>query len=75
MLYSELYYNKYLYRMFSLCSRQQLSPSQRTDSGLSDRVLQRVLLQDLGVQPGRGDAEVLPLRLHVRRADRQGDNQ
>lgn len=58
-----------------ICSRQQFPSGERTDSRLPHSVLQRVVLQDFRLQPRRGDAEVVQVRLHVRRADGQGDHQ
>lgn len=55
-------------------SGQQFPAGERTNRGLSYRVLQRVFLQDLGLQSRRGDAEVLQVCLHVWGADGQGDD-
>lgn len=55
---------------FSLSSWLQFSAGQRPDRGLSDRLLLRIFLQDLGLQSRRGDAEILSLCIHVRRNDR-----
>ncbi len=51
----------------------QLVPAgQRTNSRLPDRLLLGELLQDDQLQPRRGDAKVVQVRVHVRRPDRQG---
>jgi len=54
------------------CFRFQFHPGQCPDRRLPDRLLQWRILQAVWLQPGRGDAEVEHVQLHVRRPDRQG---
>ncbi len=62
----------YLFSLLFL-SGHQLPACERSDRGLPNRLLQRVLLQDLGLQPRGGHAEVVQGRVHVRRAYGPGE--
>ena len=61
---------KYIRFVLFTCSGYEFPVGQRPDRGLPHRLLQRELLQDVGLQPRRSHAKVLQSGIHVRRVDR-----